>query len=376
MSTGLAGIPERIPPGSGEDSVSEAQNRRAAGVSAMSALRPAWERLGADHPMRSYAWAHACAEAFPNNGLHIVSAGESAPRAIAAFVCGPDSRTLVPLGAQLYEPAEFACADASAAEALGETIARLETTVLIRDIYADSPVVKGLQRAGGRRVVTQPVAGHPWLKLDDSWLEAEQHLNAGRRSDLRRAQRNAAKLGAVTCEITCPTAAELTPLLDEAFLVEAAGWKGNQGSALATDPHVGGFYRRYAEAACLLGTLRIGILRIGGRAAAMQFAVEQGGCFWLFKMGFDESFARFSPGTLLMVESLRRARLRGCQRYELMGQSEAWNQIWAPRLHEAVSVQLHAPTVRSWVKIIEQRAKGALKRQLLLHREKATEKSK
>src|SRR5208282_766024 len=101
---------------------------------------------------------------------------------------------------------------------------------------------------------------------------------------------------------------------------------------------VGKFYTQFARAACLLGTLRIGILRIGDRAAAMQLAVEQDGCFWLFKMGFDESFGRFSPGTLLMVESLRSARQRGCSRYELMGTSEKWNQIWAPRLHEAVSL--------------------------------------
>ncbi len=331
---------------------------------AIEELRSAWEAMPTLSPMQSYAWAQVCAHAFPNNGLKIVTAGEPSPRAMAAFIAGRDSHALVPLGDELYEPTEFAYVNASAAEELSESIARLREPVMIRDMSADSIMVESLRRIGGRRLVTHPYAGHPWLELDDSWLEPESHLNAGRRSDLRRALRNAAKQGQVLCEITAPTPETLAPLLRDAFLVESAGWKGSQGSALATDPHVGAFYTQFAQTACELGTLRIGMLRIGGQPAAMQIAIEQDGCFWLFKMGFDESFARFSPGTLLMVESLRSARQRGCNRYELAGKSEAWNQIWAPRFHEAVTLSLCPPTVRGWVNVIAGHAKGAIKTQL------------
>ncbi len=331
---------------------------------AIEELRSVWDTMHAVSPMQSYAWAQACAQAFPNKGLKIVTAGEPGPRAIAAFIASSDSNALVPLGDELYEPTEFAYADASAAEDLSESIARLEQPVMIRDILADSIIVESLRRIVGRRIVTHPYAGHPWLELDDTWLEPESHLNAGRRSDLRRALRNAAKQGQVLCEITAPTPETLASLLRDAFLVESAGWKGTQGSALATDPQVGAFYTQFAQAACKLGTLRMGMLRIGGQPVAMQIAIEQDGCFWLFKMGFDESFARFSPGTLLMLESLRSARQRGCNRYELTGKSEAWNQIWAPRLHEAVTLSLCPPTVRGWVNIIAEHAKGAIKTQL------------
>jgi CelD/BcsL family acetyltransferase involved in cellulose biosynthesis len=317
--------------------------------------------------MQSYAWARSCAEAFPNDGLRIVSSGKPNPRAFAVFIASRSLRALIPLGSELYEPTEFAYADASAAEDLCESVARLGTPVSIGDMLADSIIVESLRRVAGGRLVTRPVAGHPWLELDETWVEPESHLNAGRRSDLRRALRNAAKLGTVSCEIATPTPATLAPLLQDAFLVESAGWKGSQGSALATDLKVGAFYTQFAKAACQLGILRIGILRIGEHAAAMQLAVEQDGCFWLFKMGFDEAFARYSPGTLLMVESLRSARQRGCNRYELMGQSEAWNQIWTPRLHSAVSLTLCAPSIRGWVNVIAEHTKGAIKNQLRSH---------
>lgn len=326
--------------------------------------RSAWEAMPSTSPMQSYTWARACAEAFPNGRLRIVTAGESNPRAIAVLVASPESRALVPLGSELWEPTEFAYADASAADELSNAIVRLGEPVFIQDMLEDSLFVEYLRRAAGRRLVVQPVRGHPWLELDDSWLEPESHLNSGRRSDLRRAQRNAEKLGPVHCEITTPAPETLAPLLQDAFLAESAGWKGNQGSGLATDPLVGGFYRKFAHDACQLGVLRLGILRIGERTVAMQFAVEQNHCFWLFKMGFDESFARISPGTLLMVESLRSARQRGCIKYELMGTSEEWNKIWTQRLHNAVSLNLCASNIRGWVQVVTEGAKGMIKHQL------------
>jgi CelD/BcsL family acetyltransferase involved in cellulose biosynthesis len=364
MSASRATFPPVLSRSDGPQLVSMHSDTCAESVKAVEELRPAWESLPAASPMQSFIWAQACAQAFPNAGLRIVSAGEPRPRAIAAFIASPDSAALIPLGAELYEPTEFAYADDGAAEELSELIVRLKEPVLIRDMPADSIIVESLRRFGGRRLVTSPSGGRPWLELDDSWLEPESHLNSGRRSDLRRALRNAEKQGPVRCEITTPTQETLAPLLHDAFRVEAAGWKGDQGSALATDPQVGAFYTKLAQAACQRGILRIGMLRIGDHPAAMQLAIERDGCLWLFKMGFDESFARFSPGTLLMVESLRSARQRGCNRYELMGKSEAWNRIWAPRLHESVSLNLCAPTLRGWVNVVAEHAKGAIKTQL------------
>lgn len=333
-------------------------------VEALESVRAVWETLPIKSPMQSYTWARACAEAFPNSGFRMVTAGNPRVHAIALFAESQGSRNLLPLGAELYEPTEFAYADVSAAEELGESIVRMGMPVLIRDMFADSIMLEGMRRAAGRRLVTHLAPGHPWLPLDDTWLEPESHLNAGRRSDLRRARRKAAMLGTVHCEVHIPTAETIEPLLRDAFLAESAGWKGRLGSALALDPMVGAFYSRFARAACQLGILRIGLLRIGGQAAAMQLAVEQDGCFWLFKMGFDESFARLSPGMLLMTESLRSARRRGCHRFEMMGKSEAWNHVWAPQIHNAVSLVLCAPTVRGWVNVVTEFSKGVIKSHL------------
>ena len=43
----------------------------------------------------------------------------------------------------------------------------------------------------------------------------------------------------------------------------------------------------------------------------MQVAVETGGRFWLLKVGYDERFARCSPGSLLLLETIRHAATTG-----------------------------------------------------------------
>ena len=61
----------------------------------------------------------------------------------------------------------------------------------------------------------------------------------------------------------------------------------------------------------------------------MQLAVECGERFWLLKIGYDEEFARCSPGVLLMLHTVRYAATRGLKSYELLGRVEPWTRVWA-----------------------------------------------
>ena len=122
------------------------------------------------------------------------------------------------------------------------------------------------------------------------------------------------------------------------IVLEAAGWKGRTGSALLSDPHRRQFYEKYATIASEKGILRLSFMRIGGEVAATQIAVESGGRFWLLKVGYDEKFARCSPGHLLMVQTLRYAAERGLRTFEFLGSAEPWTQVWTTDVRPCVSV--------------------------------------
>jgi CelD/BcsL family acetyltransferase involved in cellulose biosynthesis len=212
----------------------------------------------------------------------------------------------------------------------------------------DSLVVGAIEKAyhGAGIVVRQLAGGSPWIPLDPSWTEPEVHLNSKRRMTLRRARRLAEQMGPVTVEIAIPDSERLPALLDEVFRVEAAGWKGAKGSALAMDAARGAFFRRYAQDACSRGILRICFLTIGGQTAAAQIAVDTGSQFSLLRTGYDERFSRCSPGMLLTHEGIRYAARRGLCSYEFNGTVEPWTEMWTHHERPSCSIRAYPFTWR------------------------------
>jgi CelD/BcsL family acetyltransferase involved in cellulose biosynthesis len=180
--------------------------------------------------------------------------------------------------------------------------------------------------------------------LDDSFVtEPDGCLNAGRRSDLRRARRRAEALGPVEVDLRAPVPGAVADLMAELIMVEAGGWKDRRGTSLRTNDRMREFFLGYADQAAARGALRLGFLRVGGEAAACSLAVDWGGRRWLFKIGYDERFARCSPGMLLMVETLRDAAKQGMRSVELLGTEEPWTRVWTRESRECVDVTCYGP---------------------------------
>lgn len=145
----------------------------------------------------------------------------------------------------------------------------------------------------------------------------------------------------MTAEIITPRPDNVDALLDEAMAVEMKSWKGKDGTAMGCDPVEAAFCRAYARSACRHGVLRLCFLRINGQAAAMHVAMVHGGGFWLLKIGYDESFARCSPGMLLIRESISYAAKLGLSTYEFLGKSEPWIEMWSKVQRGCVAVRVY-----------------------------------
>jgi CelD/BcsL family acetyltransferase involved in cellulose biosynthesis len=244
---------------------------------------------------------------------------------------------------ELREPMDFLYEDDPAAAALVRVLAKLPGPLSLKRFPASSLALAGVEEAYRKRglVLSREAGACPYIRLDQRHTEPEQLLSARRRSDLRRAERRAAELGEVSYETLSPRPAELERLLEEVIGVEAAGWKGRAGTALAHDPTRWAFFRRYALAASSRGILRLCFLRIDGRAAAVQLAVETADRFWLLKQGYDERFARCSPGSLLVRETIRYAATRGLRSYEFLGNAESWIRPWTQTARPCVRLDAY-----------------------------------
>ncbi len=136
----------------------------------------------------------------------------------------------------------------------------------------------------------------------DAFLDGHPHKN--RLKDLRRRRRRLEETGRLTIE----TAREGGALAEavEAFLaLEAAGWKGEAGTALRSRPRTEAFARSlFAATGGPIG-IRADTLALDGRPLAISLALIAGRNAALLKTAYDEGERQAAPGLLLEAEIVR-----------------------------------------------------------------------
>jgi CelD/BcsL family acetyltransferase involved in cellulose biosynthesis len=86
---------------------------------------------------------------------------------------------------------------------------------------------------------------------------------------------------------------------DDFLQLEAAGWKGRNGTAFACDPGHAAFFRTLCAAYARVGRLQLLDLSVDGRTVAMKCNLVAGDVVFCFKIAYDEQYAAYSPGLLL-----------------------------------------------------------------------------
>lgn len=87
----------------------------------------------------------------------------------------------------------------------------------------------------------------------------------------------------------------------EIFLqMEMASWKGANGTALLCDSKDAAFVRRLIGDLAGQGGASVALLQLDGRAIAAQTVLYCGTTAYTWKIGFDEAYAKYSPGMLLI----------------------------------------------------------------------------
>jgi CelD/BcsL family acetyltransferase involved in cellulose biosynthesis len=192
-------------------------------------------------------------------------------------------------------------------------------------------------QAAGYRAVVTPAARSPYIPSQRSLAAHERSLSRNLRHDVERRLRRLCDEGAVSVEVAHGRE-RLDQLLEEAFRIEALGWKGAGGTAIASQPQTRGFYTEVARWAASLGWLRLAFLRLDERAIAFQFDLEGERTYYSLKVGYDPEYERFSPGKLLAYAMVSRAISSGLASYELLGREEEWKRRWTDAFRERVTL--------------------------------------
>ncbi|MCB5173883.1 GNAT family N-acetyltransferase [Microvirga lenta] len=167
-----------------------------------------------------------------------------------------------------------------------------------------SPVLRALQHGADGYVRYRGTrSSYSYLNVQGDYGQYFAGLGNMRRN-LKRFRKKLEGHGSVLVELRkgYPAASEL---LGEFIELEASGWKGRNGTAMADNPGAVAFYKALAENLGSDEEFEWYVIRVNNRVVAAQMCIRCGEALMLAKIAFDETYADCRPGHLLTGEVLR-----------------------------------------------------------------------
>ncbi|HET7197486.1 MAG TPA: GNAT family N-acetyltransferase [Burkholderiales bacterium] len=182
--------------------------------------------------------------------------------------------------------------------------ARVAPLLELEWLPADGPLYGALAEAAGE-------GGHPWV-VTDAYTRAllvrgrdpRGRFNSNMKNNVRRWHARLAARGEVRA-VQLGADGDPAAWLDEFMRLEASGWKGKAGTALACREDDRRFVAAVFPEAFRRGRLLVTGLDLGGRPLARHCMLAGGEGAFTFKIAYDEAFADCSPGILADVENVR-----------------------------------------------------------------------
>ena len=183
--------------------------------------------------------------------------------------------------------------------------------LMINNCPADDPFVRVLEQTVALNRLEWHILDQRQRAMLDCNTSFEDWLNGAlsrkRRKEYRRLRTRLGETGNLVTSTL--NSADLKPgaFLDDwiaRFLrLEASGWKGRNGTAIACSERATAFFRQTLKDLARDGELVFWQLSVDNRPIAMLFTVISGDSAWLIKIAYDEAFQRYSPGVLIVLDA-------------------------------------------------------------------------
>jgi CelD/BcsL family acetyltransferase involved in cellulose biosynthesis len=341
--------------------------------SAILALTPAWERLraklaargGPRGPFLSPTWSAVFAAELVRDARRLrilIARREGEVAGILPLLA--EQRNLAGVPARILRSLSDDHSQRCDAPVDGEEPARALVEHLLPDRSWDllelregaaDPIPSGfdaLEAAAQERglpTARWPSLRSPYLPLPASPEVLDASLAPKLRGNLRRRERKlATDVGPVELE---PLIGELhrdviDRALTDGFRLEASGWKGDQGTAIACDRVLQDRYRALAHAFSARGQLALYFLTVGGERRAFHFGLIEDDVYYVLKPGFDPALSAYGPGHLLVHAVARDLIERGVRELDFLGDDAPWKQAWTHRVRAHAWRCVFCPTLR------------------------------
>ncbi len=198
---------------------------------------------------------------------------------------------------------------------------------LVLEVFGDDGPVASYLRSAAEELGLDVLVHAPWeravFRCGDGTTDVPPATAKERRTKARQWRRMTTDWGdaAVVDRARDPDGSA------DFLALEASGWKGTAGTALACRAEHAVFYREATSGFAATGRLRLYALQAGGETVAMQTDLCAGGRLFDWKVAYDERFARYGPGTQLQLRVLEVAGQEGVQWIDSCSDSEDPGQL-------------------------------------------------
>ncbi|MBB3193501.1 GNAT family N-acetyltransferase [Roseateles terrae] len=172
-----------------------------------------------------------------------------------------------------------------------------------------------------------------WVDIDGPFEAYWEARGKNLRQNIRKQQKKLEASGIQT-RLECLTHPDdVAPALAHYGRLEASGWKGNEGTAIAPGHPQYAFYLRMLQNFCRLGRARLYQYRFNDEVVAMDLCILGGDCIVILKTAYDEAHKAVSPSTLMrqqqFEEMFSEAAAGGpVRRIEFYGKVMEWHTRW------------------------------------------------
>ncbi|KQT88377.1 GNAT family N-acetyltransferase [Aurantimonas sp. Leaf443] len=160
------------------------------------------------------------------------------------------------------------------------------------------PLRRAADAEDGRVAITERRCRARLLPAPDGPAFWSSTVSGQHRREQQRQRRRLADSGRLDF-VVARTPCEIAASVEDFLALEAAGWKGARGSAVASDRAVALFFRAYLRDMALAGLVETHALKLDDRPLAVSVSLHAGRRAFTWRIAFDESFRKSSPGLLL-----------------------------------------------------------------------------
>jgi CelD/BcsL family acetyltransferase involved in cellulose biosynthesis len=202
----------------------------------------------------------------------------------------------------------------------------------------------------GFDVLIKEALPYPYVDINKSWDEYWSQRKSKFKKNLRRSYRLIEDLGDVDVSVNIYDHAHIDRLYEDYNRVvelSMRSWKAKCGTALGSSNQLKNFYRATVDTFSKNWKIEISFLEHKKIPIAGTLGIVYKNVWYVFLTFYDEKYAKFSPGGVLIHSVFKKMFSKGISRAELLKGFFPIKVPWYTGVHNKVHIMVFKKTFRS-----------------------------